>query len=121
MGRIEFDTMEEGRERRILEVAMRTAIAEVFRRRLGGQDFAPWIERFDTGMVVESSDEHSAEQFLAQMGRLPELPETLLRLGLTEESPAAAASAIEFVLEGLHLARRLNKTSTGPRAWRYGG
>jgi magnesium chelatase subunit I len=121
MGRIEFDTMEEGRERRILEGAMRTAIAEVFRRRLGGQDFAPWIERFDAGMVVESSDEHSAEQFLAQMGRLPDLPETLLRLGLTEESPAAAASAIEFVLEGLHLARRLNKTGTGPRSWRYGG
>ncbi len=121
MGRIEFDTMEEGRERRILESCMRAAIADVFRRRLGGQDFGPWVARFDTGMVVESSDEQSAEEFLAQFGNVPELQETLLRLGLTEESPGAAASAIEFALEGLHLARRVNKSGTGPRAWRFGG
>ncbi|HEX2054739.1 MAG TPA: AAA family ATPase, partial [Actinomycetota bacterium] len=121
MGRIEFDTMEEGRERRILEGAMRAAIAEVFRRRVGGQDFGPWISRFDTGMVVTSFDEQSAEDFLAQFGNVPELQETLLRLGLTEESPAAAASAVEFALEGLHLARRVNKVGTGPRAWRFGG
>jgi magnesium chelatase subunit I len=121
MGRIEFDTMEEGREGRILEGAMRAAIAEVFRRRLGGQDFGPWIDRFDSGMTVESSDEQGAEDFLAQFGKIPELQETLLRLGLTEESPAAAASAVEFALEGLHLARRLNKSGTGPRSWRFGG
>ena len=121
MGRIEFDTMEEGRERRILEGCMRAAITEVFRRRLGGQDFSPWIARFDTGMVVESSDDQSAEEFLAQFGRVPEVQETLLRLGLTEESPAAVASAVEFALEGLHLARRVNKSGTGPRAWRFGG
>ena len=121
MGRIEFDTMEEGRERRILEVCLRAAIAEVFRRRLGGQDFGPWISRFDTGMVITSSDEQGAEEFLAQFGDVPELQETLLRLGLTEESPAAAASAVEFALEGLHLARRVNKAGTGPRSWRYGG
>jgi hypothetical protein len=37
------------------------------------------------------------------------------RLGITEESPAA--SAVEFVLEGLHLSRKLNKneTATGVR------
>jgi magnesium chelatase subunit I len=121
MGRIEFDTMEEGREGRILEGAMRAAIADVFRRRLGGQDFGPWIDRFDTGMTVESSHEQAAEDFLAQFGKIPELQETLLRLGLTEESPAAAASAVEFALEGLHLARRLNKSGTGPRSWRFGG
>jgi len=32
------------------------------------------------------------------------------------ESPAAVASAIEFVLEGLHLTKRLNKDSIGGRA-----
>jgi hypothetical protein len=30
-----------------------------------------------------------------------------------EESPGAAASAIEFALEGLHLSRRLNKEAAG--------
>jgi magnesium chelatase subunit I len=32
------------------------------------------------------------------------------------ESPAAAASGIEFVLEGLHLTKRLNKDAVGGRA-----
>ena len=47
----------------------------------------------------------------------------LERLGVEEESPGVAASALEFALEGLHLSRRLNKdgdaafaTYTGPAA-----
>jgi hypothetical protein len=42
------------------------------------------------------------------------------RLGLTDESPAAAASALEFALEGLHLTKRLNKAATEtPGGWRF--
>jgi magnesium chelatase subunit I len=38
--------------------------------------------------------------------------------GLTEgdESPGMVASAVEFVLEGLHLSKRLNKDAVGSRA-----
>jgi magnesium chelatase subunit I len=32
------------------------------------------------------------------------------------ETPGAVASAVEFVLEGLHLSRRLNKDAVGARA-----
>ncbi|MXZ53003.1 MAG: hypothetical protein F4Z34_07455 [Acidimicrobiaceae bacterium] len=32
------------------------------------------------------------------------------------ESPAMVASAVELVLEGLHLSKRLNKDAQGPRA-----
>ena len=38
-GRVEFDTIEEGREDEILSRALRTAELEVFRRRLSGFDF----------------------------------------------------------------------------------
>ena len=34
----------------------------------------------------------------------------------TARKPAAAASGIEFVLEGLHLTKRLNKDALGGRA-----
>ncbi len=36
--------------------------------------------------------------------------------GAGGESPGAVASATEFVLEGLHLAKRLNKDAAGTRA-----
>ena len=39
-----------------------------------------------------------------------------------DESPAAVAAAIEFVLEGLHLAKRLNKDgATGATSATYRG
>jgi magnesium chelatase subunit I len=33
-----------------------------------------------------------------------------------DESPAAIASAVGFVLEGLHLSKRLNKDTSGSRS-----
>ena len=33
-----------------------------------------------------------------------------------DESPPAVAAAVAFVLEGLHLSKRLNKDARGPRA-----
>jgi magnesium chelatase subunit I len=46
------------------------------------------------------------------LGRLPALRGAVLPLAQTE-APSAVASAVEFVLEGLHLSRRLNKDSLG--------
>jgi magnesium chelatase subunit I len=108
-GRIEFDTIEEGREEEILGRAVRQAELEVFRRRLTGYDFAPLLTRFDEGLAIETSDLTPAAEILARFGDLPGLAKLLERLGIEEESPGAAASAVEFALEGLHLSRRLNK------------
>jgi magnesium chelatase subunit I len=122
LGRIEFDTIEEGREEEILSRAAKTAELEVFRRRLSGYDFHPILARFDQGFAAETSDLTSAADLLAQFGELPGLSKLLERLGVEEESPGVAASAIEFALEGLHLSRRLNKDG-GDRigAFRYHG
>ncbi|MGQ0679549.1 MAG: AAA family ATPase [Actinomycetota bacterium] len=119
MGRIEFDAMEEGREPRILLAAMKAAIGEVFRRHLGGQDFSPWLERFEQGLEVSTFDTQPAGEFMAQFGPVPGLPELLLTLGLNDESPGEAASAVEFVLEGLHATRRVNKYGGGRGSWKF--
>lgn len=121
LGRVEFDTIEEGREEEILLRAARTAELEVFRRRLSGFDFQRILARFDGGFVAETSDLMPASDLLSQFGDLPGLSKLLQRLGVEEESPGVAASAVEFALEGLHLSRRLNKDQTGRLgAFRYG-
>ena len=121
-GRVEFDTIEEGREADILFRAVRTAELEVFRRRLSGFDFQSLLHRFDEGLTAETSDLTTAGDLLAQFGDLPGLSKLLERLGVKEESPGVAASALEFALEGLHLSRRLNKDSgDAPGSVRYGG
>jgi magnesium chelatase subunit I len=120
LGRIEFDTIEEGREAEILSRAVRTAELEVFRRRLSGFDFQSILRRFDEGLIAETSDLTSAADLLAQFGDLPGLSKLLERLAVEEESPGVAASALEFALEGLYLSRRLNKDDAAGRV-RYEG
>ena len=115
LGRVEFDTIEEGREEEILSRALKTAELQVFRHRLSGFDFQPILSRFAQGFEAETSDLLPAAELLSQFGELPGLSKLLQRLGVEEESPGVAASAVEFALEGLHLSRRLNK-DTAARA-----
>jgi magnesium chelatase subunit I len=121
VGRVEFDTVEEGREEEILIRALSQAILRVFRKRLSGFDFGTLLARFGEGFTAQTSDLTPADDFLGQFGRLPGLAKLLSRLGVEEESPGSAASAVEFALEGLHLSRRLNKDAAGRiGAWTYG-
>jgi magnesium chelatase subunit I len=120
MGRIEFETLEEGREEGILEQALKRAMLEVFRRRLSGEDLSALVQRFSGGFLLETSDLMPAALFLDQLGDVEGLDRIMQRLDMAEESAPAAASALEFALEGLHLTRRLNKEAVGPGAWRFG-
>jgi magnesium chelatase subunit I len=123
IGRVEFDTLEEGREPQILARGLRHALLEVWRRRLAGEDFAPLVGSFDEGLSVMTSDVMGSAEFLGQFGRnlVPGLDRISARLGLTEEAPPAVASALEFCLEGLHLTKRVNKSGGGASGtWRYG-
>jgi magnesium chelatase subunit I len=117
MGRVEFESFEEGREEEILEQLARKAILDVFRRRLGGFDFSKLLARFEEGMEVDTGDLVAAPELLKQVGDVPGASGLLKRLGVDAESPQLVASALEFALEGLHLSRRLNKqrTATGAR------
>ena len=117
MGRVEFESFEEGREAEILEQLARKAILDVFRRRLSGFDFSGLLARFEEGMEVDTGDLVAAPELLKQAGDVPGASGLLKRLEVNGESPALVASALEFALEGLHLSRRLNKeqTATGAR------
>jgi magnesium chelatase subunit I len=120
MGRIEFETLEEGREEWVLEQALKRALVDVYRRRLGAENLSALQQLFEEGLAAETSDVMGAETFLAQFRRVPGLGRIMQRLDLTEESRQSAASALEFALEGLHLSKRLTKHSAGPGAWKFG-
>jgi magnesium chelatase subunit I len=115
IGRVEFDTLDEGREPEVLERALRRALLLVWRRRLGGESFAELLSRFEAGLVVETSEITSAYDLLEQVGDgLRALDAARLARCLElSESPTALASALEFCLEGLHLTKRVNKVGGG--------
>jgi magnesium chelatase subunit I len=109
-GKVEFDATEEGREEEILEHWLRRAIAATFRSRLAGVDLSGLQDRFDEGLSVTTGDLVPARELLRQVGTVPGLARILDRLGDGgSETPELAAAAVEFVLEGLYLNRRLAK------------
>jgi magnesium chelatase subunit I len=117
LGRIEFESFEEGRETEILDQMARKAVLDVFRRRTGGFNFTELLARFEEGLGVDTGDLVTSADLVKQAGDVP--PALLKKLGAQQESPGVAASALEFALEGLHLSRRLNKQHTAAGA-RYG-
>lgn len=111
-GKVEFEMGEEGREEEVFAHLLRVAVAETFRERLRGLDLAGFTERFVEGATVETGELTRAEDLLEQLGTVPGLAKVLDRLGFEDAaSRGEAAAGVEFVLEGLHLTRRLAKDS----------
>ncbi|ASW53793.1 sigma 54-interacting transcriptional regulator [Plantactinospora sp. KBS50] len=121
-GKVEFEANEEGREIEILAHLLRTATADTFRTRLAGLDLSGFTGLVAEGDVVETGELVDSAELLRQVGTVPGLAKALDRLGLGDApTPGEAAAGIEFVLEGLHLTRRLGKEVTDDGRTRYGG
>ncbi|MEV0135382.1 sigma 54-interacting transcriptional regulator [Dactylosporangium sp. NPDC050688] len=121
-GKVEFDSGEEGREIEILAHLLRTATADTFRSRLAGLDLSGFTDLVAEGQVIETGELAGADDILRQVGTVPGLAKVLERLGLGDApSRGEAAAGIEFVLEGLHLTRRLSKDLTEDGRTVYGG
>jgi magnesium chelatase subunit I len=116
MGKVEFEMGEEGREREVLDHLLRVATAETFRARLAGLDLSGFTDLFAEGEVVETGELIPATELLSQIGATPGLSKVLDRLGHGDDAtPGVVAAAVEFVLEGLHLTRRLDKDTVAGR------
>ncbi len=121
-GKVEFEADGEGREVELLDHLLRRSVAETWRARLGGVDLSGIVALVAEGEGVSTGDAVASRDLLAQLGTVPGLSTVLERLGFDEvPSQADAASAVEFVLEGLHLTRRLAKDVLDDGRTVYGG
>jgi magnesium chelatase subunit I len=121
-GKVEFESGEEGREIEVLAHLLRTATAETFRARLTGLDLSGFTALVADGGEIETGELVASAELLRQVGTVPGLAKVLDRLGLGDApTPEEAAAGVEFVLEGLHLTRRLGKDITESGRTVYGG
>jgi magnesium chelatase subunit I len=116
-GKVEIETIDEGRDGHVIERLVQQSVLTVFKASVPSDRLRDAVADFDgdEGRVVHTGDDIPAAKFVEALGQLPALESVVLSLA-GEESPAAVASATEFVLEGLHLAKRLNKDAAGTRA-----
>jgi len=108
-GKLEMETWEEGDDQSVLEKIIKTAVLNVFRRHFEANQFNELVQRFDGGLTFEVSEGQRSDKYAQMLRELPGMEKALKSLGL-EKRPALAASGIEFILEGLHLSKRINKT-----------
>jgi magnesium chelatase subunit I len=93
----------------IVRGLIRRATKRVFDERIPLEGMASVLESFDRGWKMEVSETMPSSEYLVGLDAISGLRDAAARLA-GGDSPARLASAIEFILEGLHLSNRLNKT-----------
>ncbi|MEK7295539.1 MAG: sigma 54-interacting transcriptional regulator, partial [Actinomycetota bacterium] len=115
-GKIEIESVEEGRESAVLEQLVRAAVLQVYKQYVTSEKIRDVIAGFDEGMVVHAGDDVALVEYVTVLESISGLREIVVSIVKGDESTAVIASAVEFVLEGLHLSKRLNKDCAGSRA-----
>ena len=122
-GKIELETAgDDSPEERVVERLITRALYATWNRLLDADDLAEVVRAFEGGLVVETGERVPSREFVRWAREVPGLSKAIARLAAREEDrtgtvgakaraalPAFIASGVEFVLEGLHLNRRLNK------------
>jgi magnesium chelatase subunit I len=125
VGKIELESVgDDAPEERVVERLITKAIYATFGRRVAIDDLDEVVMAFEDGLVIETGDRVSSREYVRWMREVPGLHEAVRSLGTFDvtdgaEEPAVVASAVEFLLEGLHLSRRVNKDrATGGTTYR---
>ncbi|MBM2809639.1 MAG: magnesium chelatase [Chloroflexi bacterium] len=107
-GKIELETVGDAKEDRIIDRLVQGAVLNVFNRNFTVQEFDELVHAFEGGMNVEVGDNMASMEYMLQASSAVGLKAAVAKLG-AQNNPASIASAVEFILEGLHLNRKLNK------------
>ncbi len=118
-GKIEFETVDDGREEQIVERLIQGAVLAVFNHYFSLGELEPIVAKFKAGYAAEVSDMTPSADYTKLLNDTEGLEAAIEKLG-AKGSPPVQASAVEFVLEGLHLNKRLNKDKVGGR-YQYRG
>ncbi len=116
MGKVEIESLEDGREPQIVEALIKSASLTVFKERVSPESFRAVLDAFENGLVANVGEDVAAAEYVKMVAEQPALRGPVQALTEGDESPAMVASAVEFILEGLHLSKRLNKDAVGGRA-----
>lgn len=114
-GKVEIESVDDGRDDQVLNRLLMGAVLEVFRRRVRSDRLVELLTAFEDGLEVDAGDDVPSQRYVELLRSLPGLREILSGLEVGE-TPGGIASAAEFTLEGLHLSKRLNKDAVRGRA-----
>lgn len=106
--KIEMEGFEEAREGKIINDLIRKACHNVFNRHYKTGELEELVAQFSGGFSVGVSDMMPAKTYVRNAKEIIGLLEVVKKVN-DSERPEMIASAMEFILEGLHVNKRLNK------------
>ena len=104
---MEYD-VEDRTENELVADLSKRAIKTVFNKYFELEQLSSIIQVFETGMQITASQFQPSSEYSQLFDAVPGLTAAVKNL-VDPEDPAAAASAIEFIFEGLHLSNRINR------------
>jgi len=107
-GKIELESVGDLTEEKVIERLAQRAILNVFNRTFSLAEFDSLLAAFQRGATMHVSSTLPSQEYVKQALQIPGMKGAVAKVGATG-NPAAVAAAVEFVLEGLHLNRKLNK------------
>jgi magnesium chelatase subunit I len=113
-GKIELETVGDRDEEKVIDKLLQKAVLNVFNRHFALHEFDELLAGFDNGLKIEVGDSLASLEYVRQAAEVSGFTPAIKKLG-GQGNPAQIASAIELVLEGLHLNRKLNKDRTAGR------
>ena len=116
MGKIEIESIDEGRDGAIMESLIKGAVLTVFKEVVPPAQTRAVVDGFEEGAVAHTGETMTSAELAAVAEQVDALKTPVKVLTGGDESPGAVAAAVEFILEGLHLSKRLNKDASGGSA-----
>ncbi len=107
-GKIELESVGETSEERVIDRLSSRAVKNVFDRTFALAEFDSLLGAFQRGATMHVSSSQPSTEYVKQALQIPGMKGAVAKLGATG-NPATIAAAVEFILEGLHLNRKLNK------------
>jgi magnesium chelatase subunit I len=113
LGKLEFEYAANNRsEDEIVGELVKRSVKVVFDAMVGdAQELKPIVTAFNQGWMVEVTDMTPPKEFVEGMDKIEGLRAAALKLAEGDSAPRVA-SAIELLLEGLHLNNKLNKSTS---------
>ena len=108
-GKVELETVEDGKDQQIIERLILGAVVSIFNEIFEEDELEGIIESFNSGLSVQTGESESIGSYTEIIKKVNDLEDSVYRLVGEQSSEAVKASATEFILEGLHLNKRLNK------------
>jgi magnesium chelatase subunit I len=121
-GKIELTlTEDDGAEEKVLAKLLGEAIKNLFEASFEIKQFRGLVEWFEAGKTIVTGDKLPAGEYVKKMNEIPALKSAVLKVlerpdlrEIRQQAESAlTASVMEFILEGLHVENRLNKSAKG--------